>query len=85
MTVKAAAAGKPPRRGHEQHRPVQGHATEKSRNEAESSGHVAGGLRRDLVQGAEGKAALGETAIEGGNPERKGLSREPLQPGQHAP
>jgi hypothetical protein len=83
--VKAAAAGKPPRRGHEQHRPVQGHATEKSRNEAEGSGHVAGGLGRDLVQGSEGKATLRKTTVESGHTKRKGLGRETLQPGQHAP
>ena len=68
-----------------QHRHRPGHSTEKKPQRLRGSGHVAGGLGRDLVQGSEGKATLRKTTVESGHTKRKGLGRETLQPGQHAP
>ncbi len=67
--MRAAAAAKPTWRGSQQHWPAL-HAGKESGDETESRGCVVDRLGRDLVQGAEGKATLRETAVEGGNTER---------------
>lgn len=82
--MRAAVTGKPSRRGHQQHRPAQRHATEKSRDKTESGGHVVSSLGCSLVQGSKGKATLWKAGIERGHTKRKGPSRKALQPRQQA-